>query len=112
MALYKHKRHLDESDARAFDLLEAPDSVAPNSGIYRCEMCGAEVACKKSHRLPPGNHHVHAEDLSGPIQWRLIVLAETYGGLGITAQTISAPLRAPGRELAIDQDDDDGGGGD
>lgn len=108
MAFYKYKRYLDDSDHGAFDdLLLRPDVSAPNSGIYRCEVCGAEVACEKSKRLPPNNHHIHAEDLRGPIQWRLIVLAESYGGLGITADIISTPSRTSGRELALDLDDDE-----
>jgi hypothetical protein len=106
MAFYKYKRHLDVSDHRAFDLLHRPDNIAPNSGIYRCEVCGAEVVAEKSKRLPLKSHHVHAEEL-GPIQWRLIVLAEIHGGLGITAESISIPSRSPGRELAGEFDDDD-----
>ncbi|HEX4050685.1 MAG TPA: hypothetical protein VHY19_07410 [Steroidobacteraceae bacterium] len=107
MALYKHNQYLDDSDHRAFDVLHLPESNTPNSGIYRCEVCGAEVVSEKAKRLPPKNHQVHAEDLRGPIQWRLIVLAESYGGLGITAEIISTPARSPGRELAFDVDDDE-----
>jgi hypothetical protein len=37
----------------------------------------------------------------------LIVLADSYGGLGITAGIISNPSAASGRELALDIDDDE-----
>lgn len=107
MALYKHRQYLEGSDHRAFDVSHLPEHVAPNSGIYRCEVCGAEITCAKSNRLPPKNYHVHAEELGAPIRWRLIVLAESHGGLGVTAETISIPSRSPGRELALDIDDDD-----
>lgn len=106
MALYKYKQYLDDSDHGAFDLLHRPENIAPDSGIYRCEVCGAEIACEKSTRLPPKNHHIHTEEL-GPIQWRLIVLAELHGGLGITVESISTPSRSSGRELALELDDDD-----
>jgi hypothetical protein len=58
MALYKHKQYLNDSDHGAFDLLHRPGTTAPNSGIYRCEVCGAEIVSEKSKLLPPKNHHV------------------------------------------------------
>ena len=106
MALYKYKQYLDDSGHGAFDLLHRPGNIAPNSGIYRCEVCGTEIISEKSRLLQPKNHHIHAEEL-GPIQWRLIVLAQPHGGLGITVEINSTPSRSPGRELALELDDDD-----
>ncbi len=105
MALYKHKQHLHDSDHGAFDLLHRPGISAPNSGIYRCEVCGAEIVSEKSRLLPLKNHHLHAEE-PGQIQWRLVVLVESRGGLGVTVESKSTPSRSPGRELALELDED------
>jgi hypothetical protein len=61
---------------------------------------------EKSKLLPPKNHHVHAEEL-GQIQWRLIVLTELHGRLGVTVESKSTPSRSPGRELAFFELDED-----
>lgn len=106
MALYKHPQYLDDSDSRAFDLLHHPGNIAPNSGIYRCEVCGAEAVSEKSKLLPTRDHHVHTEEL-GPIKWRLVVLAQPIGGLGTTVESQSTPSRSPGRELELEHDEDD-----
>jgi hypothetical protein len=107
MALFKHKQYLDDSDQGAFDRLHRPGKVAPDSGIYRCEACGAEVVSEKSKLLPPNTHHAHAEEI-GQIQWRLIVLAQSpHGGLGVTVESNSPPARSPGRELALELDEDE-----
>jgi hypothetical protein len=105
MALYKHKQYLNDSDLSAFDRLLRPGSSAPNSGIYRCEVCGAEIVSEKSKLLPPKSHHIHAQE-PGQIEWRLIVLVEPDGGLGVTAESQSNPSRSPGRELALELDED------
>lgn len=105
MALYKHKQYLNDSDHGAFDLLHRPGNSAPNSGIYRCEVCGAEIVSEKSKLLPPKNHHIHAEEL-GQTQWRLVVLVEPRGGLGVTVESKSTPSRSSGRELALELDED------
>ena len=106
MALYKHKQYLNDSDQGAFDLIHRPGRSAPSSGIYRCEACGAEIASEKSKLLPPKNHHIHAEELR-QIQWRLIVLVEPGGGLGVTVESQSLPSRSSGRELALELDEDE-----
>jgi hypothetical protein len=106
MALYKHKQYLDDSDHGAFDELHRPDNIAPNSGIYRCEACGAEVICEKSKALPPNGHHVHTEEI-GRIRWRLIVLAQPNGGIGVTVESKTLPSRSPGRELELELDEDE-----
>lgn len=105
MALYKDKQYLNASDHGAFDVLLRPGKSAPNSGIYRCELCGAEIVSEKSHLLPAKDHHVHAEEL-GQIEWRLIVLVEPRGGLGVAVESKSDPSRSPGRELALELDED------
>jgi hypothetical protein len=105
MALYKHKQYLSDSDHRAFDLLHHPGRSAPDSGIYRCEVCGAEVVSEKSALLPLKNHHPHTDEL-GQILWRLIVLVAPQGGLGVTAESTPAPSRSPGQELALELDED------
>ena len=105
MALYKHEEYLNDSEHGAFDLLYSPGKVAPHSGIYRCEACGAEVVSEKSKLLPAKSHHIHEEEL-GQIKWRLIVLTEPRGGLGVTVESNSTPSRAPGRELALELDED------
>jgi hypothetical protein len=101
MALYKDKQYLNDSDHGAFDRLLRPGKSAPNSGIYRCEVCGAEIVSEKSQLLPPKNHHIHAEEL-GQIEWRLIVLVEPRGGLGVAVESTSNPSRSPGEELALE----------
>lgn len=105
MALYKYKQYLSDSDHSAFDLLHRPGNSAPNSAIYRCEVCGAEIVCEKTNLLQPKGHHVHAEELR-QIQWRSIVLVEPNGGLGVTVESKSSPSRSPGRELALELDQD------
>jgi|HubBroStandDraft_6_1064221.scaffolds.fasta_scaffold1060289_2 hypothetical protein len=105
MALYKHKQYLSDSDQAAFDLLHHPGKSAPNSGIYRCEVCGAEIVSEKSSLLPLKNHHTHADDL-GQILWRLIVLVAPQGGLGVAVESPSTPSRSPGQELALELDED------
>lgn len=73
-ALYKYGQYLSQSNYEAFDKLHNPGTLAPHSGIYRCENCGETNACNINQPLPPQNHKQHSP-LSGPIQWRLIVWA-------------------------------------
>jgi hypothetical protein len=84
MALYKHGLYLNDSDHGAFDLLLRPDKIAPNSGIYLCELCGAEAVAEKSKLL----------------------LVEPVGGLGVAFESKLSPARSPGRELALELDED------
>lgn len=70
-ALYREIGYLRRSENDAFDKLHKPGSQTPNSGIYRCEVCGHVVTSVVPHPLPPQNHHQHPS--SEPIQWRLIV---------------------------------------
>lgn len=74
MASYKYSGFLQANDSVAFDALLVPGTIATNSGIYRCAICGDEIAVNKNTPLPPQNHHQHAPNL-GPIRWQLIVFA-------------------------------------
>ena len=59
MAQYKYGGYLTQSNHSEYDNIYCPGSIAPNSGIYRCEACGDEVASNKGNPLPPQNHHQH-----------------------------------------------------
>lgn len=72
MALYKYSQFLEKSDHAAFDQLQDPGTPAAYPGIYRCQVCGHEIAIAAGHVLPPQNHHQHSP-IQGPIQWRLAV---------------------------------------
>ena len=72
MAYYKDSRYLQQNNHGNFDMLHNPGSTPPDSGIYRCEGCGDEIAANKNQPLPPQNHHQHQTGL-GAIRWRLIV---------------------------------------
>jgi hypothetical protein len=75
MAQYKFDKYLNKSDHAGYDKLYNPGDICQNSGIYRCESCGDEIASNKNNPLPPQNHHQHAPN-QGRIQWRLIVFAQ------------------------------------
>lgn len=75
MALYKYSQYLQQSQHEAFDGSLTPGTRLNNSGIYRCEGCGDEIAANKGDPLPPQNHHQHAPS-QGAIRWRLIVYAQ------------------------------------
>lgn len=75
MALYKNGNYLSQNDSQAFDELITPGHPTPNSGIYRCEGCGHEIAANKGQPMPPQNHHQHQPN-QGHIRWRLIVFAQ------------------------------------
>jgi hypothetical protein len=75
MAQYKHSRYLKQNNHSEYDQKYSPGSQVHNPGIYRCVVCGIEVAAAKGHTLPPGNHHQHAADAAG-IEWQLAVFAQ------------------------------------
>lgn len=75
MAQYKYNKYLNQNDSNAFDTIYKPGDTTPNSGIYRCESCGDEVASNKGNPLPPQNHHQHRTG-QGAIRWKLIVFAQ------------------------------------
>ncbi len=75
MAQYKYQQYLNHSNHSAYDALHSPGSNCPDSGIYRCEGCGHEIASNKNNPLPPQNHHQHSP-AQGTIRWRLIVFAQ------------------------------------
>jgi hypothetical protein len=72
MAIYKYVQFVTKSDDKAFDELHSPGVSAPYSGIYRCHVCGHEIAIAGGHILPPQNHHQHNPG-AGQITWRLTV---------------------------------------
>jgi hypothetical protein len=71
MAHYKYSQFLQQLDHVAFDQIHQPGIPAPYSGIYRCEVCGAEITEVVGRPLPPQNHHQHPQ--RQPIRWRLTV---------------------------------------
>lgn len=75
MAQYKYSSYLNKSDNSAYDILHNPGSICQNSGIYRCETCGDEIASNKDNPFPPQNHHQHLPG-AGPIRWKLIIFAQ------------------------------------
>lgn len=74
MAQYKYSTYIQKSEHAEFDQIYPPGANCPNSGIYRCEACGDEIASNKGNPLPPQNHHQHKPGV-GSIRWRLIVFA-------------------------------------
>jgi hypothetical protein len=72
MAWYKNPAYLTQVNFSGFDALHSPGTLAPYSGIYRCEGCGKEAVSTLGHHLPPQNHHQHTY-AQGSIRWRLIV---------------------------------------
>lgn len=75
MAQYKDPRYLARTDHSAFDALHHPGQITPDSGVYRCEVCGWEVVSEKGKPFPPQDHHTHPQNPYSPILWRLIVFA-------------------------------------
>ncbi len=71
MALFKYEQFISKSSDGAFDRLHEPGVEAPNPGIYRCAVCGREIAIAAGHDLPPQNHHQHPQ--RERIQRRLVV---------------------------------------
>lgn len=74
MASYKYQQYLAQNNHAAFDALHHPGNVTPDSGVYRCEVCGWEVVSERGKPFPPQNHHTHP--MRQPIQWRLVVYAQ------------------------------------
>jgi hypothetical protein len=72
MAIYKYEEYVSKSSADAFDSSLEPGTHATWPGIYKCEVCGHEIATAANHVLPSQNHHQHAAG-AGPIRWRLVV---------------------------------------
>ena len=54
-----------------------PGDTVPESGIYRCEVCGKEIPSNKNDPFPPQNHRQHSQRQS--IKWQLIVRTDTNG---------------------------------
>lgn len=73
MAYYKYGNLLHQDNGWEFDLVHHPGAVTPQSGIYRCEVCGGSAVSTAGHTLPPQGHHVHPA--GQPITWKLVVKA-------------------------------------
>ena len=71
MALYKNLDFLTEfkSEDKAFDVTYKAGQKG-YSGVYKCTLCGNEIAIAENHTLP--NQHT---ECSSPV-WQLIVAAE------------------------------------
>jgi hypothetical protein len=76
MALYKYSQYLGQSQHEAFDAIYSPGHRITDSGIYRCEGCGDEIAANKGDPLPPQNHHQHST-VQGSIRWKMIVFSQS-----------------------------------
>ena len=79
MPNYKDKKYFRENDGGAFDEIHTPGSPILNSGIFRCESCGFEVASIKDAPLPPTkiclDHSSKWPCDHGPVRWRLVAAA-------------------------------------
>lgn len=76
MAFYNDPVYFVRSHNQEFSVLHPPGTIVANSGIYRCEACGDEIAANKSQPLPPQNHHQHSAQ-QGKILWRLIACSQS-----------------------------------
>ena len=72
MAQYKYLHYLTNVSEKRFDPAHPPGATTPDSGIYKCQGCGAEVVSVKGDPLPPTTHHQHSL-AQGGMAWRLIV---------------------------------------
>lgn len=75
VGLCKRRVRPVQSNNEAYDTLHGPGSTCGNSGIYRCEGCGSEIASNKGNPFPPQNHHQH-QVAQGSIRWKVIVFAQ------------------------------------
>lgn len=74
MAVYKNADSLQQSTHHAFDIPKPPGYITQYGGIYRCTVCGRELAACAGVALPGEENHVHAPGM-GPIVWQLLVAA-------------------------------------
>jgi hypothetical protein len=76
MAQYKHGEYLSKGDSEEYDKDYGPGVKVPNSGIYRCQGCGREIAANEGgDPFPAQNRHQHTAQ-QGTIRWRLLVFAQ------------------------------------
>lgn len=79
MPNYKVPQYFHQNSASTFDEVHAPGSIAPASGVYRCESCGFEAVSTQGHRLPPELNCVHHSAAwicnAGRVLWRLVAAA-------------------------------------
>jgi hypothetical protein len=72
MAHYQYPEYVTATRDAKFEQIHTPGTVVQHSGIYRCVVCGDEIAANKGNPLPAQNHRQHGL-LEGPIRWRLTV---------------------------------------
>jgi len=77
MAIYRDSTVVKLGTGTAFDPVYSPGDTATYSGIYRCTGCNKEISHNANVSLPPQNHHQHPN--STPVQWKMVVYAETNG---------------------------------
>ncbi len=79
MPNYKYIQFFHKVDSPDFDKLLHPGTLAPYSGIYRCENCGFEASSTAGNPLPPardcGSHGSRWKCAPGTITWRLVAAA-------------------------------------
>jgi hypothetical protein len=74
MAVFKSLDYLQQSTHPAFDAATVPGKVTPYTGIFRCTVCGREIAAESGTVLPGNDHHAHGAGQGG-VQWLLVVAA-------------------------------------
>lgn len=72
MAAYKYEMFLEPSSAKMFDEVHPAGRVAPESGVYRCDLCPQEIATRRGRKLPGWKHKLHADKAP---RWKLAVQA-------------------------------------
>jgi len=70
MALYRYNDHLVRLKGCAdFEISYEPQTVAPRSGIYRCDKCGYEIIVEESTSLPnEGSCSRHGRGIGPPLR--------------------------------------------
>jgi hypothetical protein len=77
MALYKYQNYLKVSKNGSFDLALSASAPVPCAGIFRCTVCGTEIALEAMGFLPDRRHHAHKPG-EGPVQWQLVVATVSH----------------------------------
>jgi hypothetical protein len=83
MAFYRETKYvIKTSGFSEFNDVHPPGTECLQSGIYRCETCGHEVACNEGEPLPSQDDHTHIQR-SVTILWRLLVRTKQGAGLKV-----------------------------
>lgn len=79
MPNYKNGQYFSTNKSGTFDQLFTPGTLAPASGIYRCESCGYEADSTEGKPLPPSQtclqHSASWIAEHGRVLWRLVAAA-------------------------------------